>query len=160
MVRHNTLFTAAAPAITTFNGGTHLFGNTEERLKHKVLGVPRRRGVPSSGPYNHREGTGYVPYHRGDYHDAIENGKSRVRLLVHEATFGGMSPYAASRLRRLGRLAAARGTDCKIDYTRSYTASSFVPYFAQRLSTACVVYGAAGILDALKTARADRLRAA
>ena len=112
------------------------------------------------GPYNHREGTGYVPYHRGDYHDAIENGKSRVRLIVHEATFGGMSPYAAARLRRLGRLAVARGTDKKIDYTRSYTAASFVPYFAQRLSTACVVYGAAGILDALKTARADRLRAA
>ena len=62
-----------------------------------MLGVPRRRGAPSMGPYNHREGTGYVPYHRGDYHDAIENGKSRVRLIVHEATFGGMSPYAAAR---------------------------------------------------------------
>ena len=59
-----------------------------------------------------------------------------------------------------GRLAAARGTDNKVDYSLSYTASSFVPYYAQRLSTACVVYGAAGILDALKTARADRLRAA
>ncbi len=51
-------------------------------------------------------------------------------------------------------------TAFKIDYTRSYTASSFVPYYAQRLSTACVVYGAAGILDALKVVRADRLRAA
>ena len=111
----------AAPAITTFNGGTHLFGNTEECLKHKVLSVPRRRGVLSMGPYKHREGTGYVPYHRGDYHDAIENGKSRVRLLVHESTFGGMSPYAAARLRRLGRLAATRGTDNKVDYTLSYT---------------------------------------
>ena len=71
-----------------------------------------------------------------------------------------MSPYAAARPRRLGRLAKARGTDKKIDYTRSYTAASFVPYFAQRLSTACVVHGAAGILDALKAERADRLRAA
>ena len=60
----------------------------------------------------------------------------------------------------LGRLAAARGTDKRIDYTRSYTASSYVPYYAQRFSTACVVYGAAGILDALKTERAARLRAA
>ena len=31
---------------------------------------------------------------------------------------------------------------------------------AQRLSTVCVVYGAAAILDALKAERADRLRAA
>ena len=75
-------------------------------------------------------------------------------------TFGGMSPYAAARLRRLGRLAAARGTDKGIDYTRSYTASSFVPYYAQRLSTACVMCGVTGILDALKTERGDRLRAA
>ena len=99
---------------------------------------------------------GMWPY----YHDAIENGKSRVRLLVHESTFGGMSPYAAARLRRLGRLAATRGTDAKIDYTRSHTASSFVPYFAQRLSTACAIFGAECILVALKVARADRLRAA
>ena len=48
------------------------------------------------GPFDHREGSGYVPYHRGDYYDAIENGKARVHLLVHEATFGGMSPYAGS----------------------------------------------------------------
>ena len=91
------------------------------------------------GPYNHRAGSGYVPYHRGDYYDAIENGKSRVRLLAHEATFGGMSPYAAARLRRLGRLAATRGTDNKVDYTLSYTAASFVPYYAQRLSAASVL---------------------
>ena len=54
----------------------------------------------------------------------------------------------------------ARAWSIHVDYTRSYTAASFVPYFAQRLSTACVVHGAAGILDALKAARADRLRAA
>ena len=70
------------------------------------------------------------------------------------------SAYAAQRLRRLGRLAATRGTDAKIDYTRSHTASSFVPYFAQRLSTACAIFGAECILVALKVARADRLRAA
>ena len=80
--------------------------------------------------------------------------------MVHEATFGGMSPYASARLRRLGRLAVARGTDKGIDYTRSYTATSFVPYYAQRLSTACVMCGVTGILDALKTERGDRLRAA
>ena len=46
-----------------------------------------------------------------------------------------------------------------VDNTRSYTALFFVPYYAQRLSAACVVHGAAGILGALKSARADRLRA-
>ena len=69
----------AKPAVTMFNGGTHLLGNTEERLKHKVLGVPRRRGAPSMGPYNHREGSGYVPYHRGDYYDAIEKERQVAR---------------------------------------------------------------------------------
>ena len=32
------------------------------------------------------------------------------------------------------------------NYTRSYTARSFVPHFAQRISTACVMEGAKGIL--------------
>ena len=65
-----------------------------------------------------------------------------MHLLVHEASFGGMSPYAAKRLRRLGRLATVRGTDKKINYARSYIAATFVTYFAQRLSSACVMYTA------------------
>ena len=96
--------------------------------------------------------------YRRHYWDAIEHRKSRVHLLVHEASFGGMSPYTAMRLRRLGRLATARGTDKKIDYTRSYTAAVFVTYFAQRLSAACVMYGAESILGALKKARGARLQ--
>ena len=71
-----------------------------------------------------------------------------------------MSTYAAKRLRRLGRLAKMRGTDKKIDYTRSYTAAAFVTYFAQRFSAACVMYGAESILDALKKARGARLQGA
>ena len=70
-----------------------------------------------------------------------------------------MSPYAARRLRRKGREAAESGAD-PTDYTTSPTARSFVPYYAQRLSAACVVHGAAGILGALKSMRACRLRAA
>ena len=46
------------------------------------------------------------------------------------------------------------------DYTRSYTAAAFVPYFAQRLSTACVMYGAESILGALKKVRSSRLATA
>ena len=52
--------------------------------------------------------------------------------------------------------ATARGTDKKINYARSYTAASF----AQRLSVACVMYGAESILGALKNARGARLQGA
>ena len=103
IVRKNT----SAPGGASLNGGVFLLGNTEERLKHKVLGA-RQRGVPSMEAFDHGTGKGYVPYTKGQYWDAIENRKSRVHLLVHEATFGGMSPYAAKRLRRLGRLARRR----------------------------------------------------
>lgn len=74
--------------------------------------------------------------------------RSTVHLLVHE-TLGGMSPATARRLRRLARLAKERGTD-RTDYTRSYTARCFVPYYAQRISHAIVMNGAAGILGQIK----------
>ena len=133
------------PRRVALNGGVFACGNTEERLKHKVLGA-RKRGLPSLDAYDHAKGTGYVPYHRGDYSGAA--GKSKVCLLVHEAGFGGMSPYAARKLRRLGRAAVALGHDAT-DYGRSYTARSFVPYYAQRLSWACAGGGAQAIHNSL-----------
>ena len=36
------------------------------------------------------------------------------------------------------------------DYTRSFTAQSFVLFFAQRLSAACVMSGAEGILKGIR----------
>ena len=105
-----------------------------------MLGT-RARGHAAAGKFNHTDGSGYVAPHAGDYRDAINNRKATVHLLVHEATLGSMSPYAARRLRRLARDASDNGTD-GTDYTRSYTARSFVPYFAQRISTACVMEGA------------------
>ena len=117
---------------------------TEEPLKWRVLGT-RARGVPAMGPFDHTNGAGFVAPHRGDYLDAIANRKAAVHLLVHEATLGGMSPYAARHLRRLSRAAVANGID-GTDYTRSFTARSFVPHFGQRISTACVMHGAEGIL--------------
>ena len=50
---------------------------------------------------------------------------------------------------RLARLAKERGTD-RTDYTQSYTARCFVPYYAQRISHAIVMNGAAGILGQIK----------
>ena len=45
------------------------------------------------------------------------------------------------------------------DYTTSPTARSFVPFYAQRLSAACVLNGARAIQKSLKR-RADRRRSA
>ena len=104
------------------------------------------------------DGTGHVAAHRGDYHDAIDNRKARVHLIVFEAGLGGMSPYAARRLRRLGRAAKASGAD-PTDYTASPTARSFVPFYAQRLSADCVLNGARAIQKSLKR-KADRRRSA
>ena len=92
-------------ACTTNNGGRFLCGNTEERLKKRVLGT-RQRGLPSEPAFDHATGRGFVaatplPGEKGaaDYADAIVHRKARVRLLVHERT-GAFSPYAARRLRR------------------------------------------------------------
>ena len=106
--------------------------------KHRVLGVPRARGISSMGDFDHKTGAGHVKRHRGDYFDAIENRKAIVHLLVHE-TLGGMSPYAARRLRRLARDAIADDTDAT-DYERGgKSARSFVPFYSQRISNACVI---------------------
>ena len=68
-----------------------------------------------------------------------------------------MSPLGARRLRRLARAAQALGHDAT-DYNRSYTARSFVPYYAQRMSNAIVINGAQGILNGINKMRRDRLR--
>ena len=132
--------------VTTLNGHEYLMGNTEERLKHEVLGT-RQRNSPALGPFDHRTGLGFVPKHDGDYRDAINNRKASVLLLVHEI-FGGMSLFASRHLRRLGRRAAEEGTD-STDYSQSYTAASFVSYYAQRISNNIVMYGADGFLKQL-----------
>ena len=141
--------TTNKPAVCSLNGGEYSFGNTEERLRHQVIGT-QARGVPAAGALNHATGAGFVARHDGDYRDAILNGKANVHLLVHEATIGGMSRPAAGLLRYLGRRAAESGRD-GTDYSRSYTARSFVPHFAQRISTACVMWGAASILKGIRS---------
>ena len=135
---------------------------TEEALKHPVLGT-RARGNASAGRFNHSDGSGFVAPHarrRLQYRDAINNRKATVHLLVHEATLGSMSPYAARRLCRLALDASDNSTD-GTDYTRSYTARPFVPHFAhKRISTACVMEGAKGILKSVRKKSHARLRRA
>ena len=73
--------------------------------------------------------------------------------------FGGMSSYAARHLRRLARDAARGGADAT-DYTLSATARSFVPFYAQRISSNIVMHGARNALDRIKRLRHDMVRAA
>ena len=86
------------------------------------------------------------------------NKKATTKMLCHE-TLGGMSPFAARHLRRLGRDAAVAGIDAT-DYQLSVTARSFVPFYAQRISNNIVMHGAQGILDGISRARNKQLRAA
>ena len=68
--------------------------------------------------------------------------------------YDGHTPHTR---RYLAREAAKNGCD-GTDYTRSYTASSFVPYYAQRLSWASAGGVADGILASTSKASRDRLR--
>ena len=87
------------PAVCSNNGGQYSGGNTEERLKYRVHGT-RRRGVPALGAYNHKDGSGHVAAHRGDYWDCVENRKARLHLVTFEA--GARRPAA-----RYGRVPPA-----------------------------------------------------
>ena len=122
-----------------------------------MLGT-RQRGLAADRSFDHTTGAGFVKAHDGDYRDAIKNKKATTKLLSHE-TLGGMSPFAARHLRRLGRDAAVAGIDAT-DYQLSTTARSFVPFYAQRISHNIVMHGAQGILDGISRARNKQLRAA
>ena len=50
-------------------GHTHGFGSTEEPLRRTVFGC-RERGGPR---LDHATGEGHVPFHKGDYHDALRH---------------------------------------------------------------------------------------
>ena len=89
------------------------------------------------------------------YYDCIENRKARLHLVTFEAGLGGLLRYGARRLRRNGRLAKESGND-PTDYTASAKARSFVPFYAQRLSSACVMHGASAIQKSLKSIAARR----
>ena len=78
--------------------------------------------------------------------------------VTFEAGLGGLLAYGARRLRRNARLAKESGAD-PTDYTTSPTARSFVPFYSQRLSAACVLNGARAIQKSLKR-KADRRRLA
>ena len=71
---------------------------------------------------------------------------------------GAFSPKAARHLRRLAR--DARELDCDGTDYRNSGVGSFVAYYAQRITAACVMYGAEGILNGIRniTVRAHTSR--
>ena len=150
---------ASAPGPTTHHGDRYAMGNTEEPLKHTVLGT-RQRGHAVEKPFDHGDGGGFVRGNmdKAHYRDARLNRKAVVRLLVHE-TSGGMSDYSAKYLRKLARDALDIGFDVTA-YQLSYTARSFVPYFAQRISNAIVMRGVDGIHKGISRMQCARLRRA
>ena len=122
------LTTASSEAETSFQGDTHAFGNTEERLIRRVMGVKQRDAAARWSP---SLGTGAVSAHRGDYHDAIWTKRNTVRMVGH-SIFGGFMPGAVAHLRSL----AKRSLDRTV--YESWAAPSFVAHWAQRISAAIV----------------------
>ena len=135
------------------NGGVYDFGNTEEKLKHVVLGA-RGRGCPSMRAFCRATGKGYFPPHQGEYRDALTNRKARVRLLVHDSSTGGMAPRTASRLHRLYHLSVAAGDTDMTNYDdKLHFERAFVPHFAYRMATASVMNAAKGIHQVIANKR-------
>ena len=149
-VRRNT----PKPTGLSLNGDSYAFGNTEERLEYTVMGA-KQRGVPSMPAFDHTTGSGFVAAQDGGYSDAINNRKADVNLLVHETT-GAICPSAARHLRRLAR--DAKANDCDGTDYRNSGVTSFVAYYAQHIVTACVMYGAEGVLKGVDTITKAQLR--
>ena len=65
--------------------------STEEPLRRTVfLSLGASRAAPPSGPrFDHTTGEGHVPFHKGDYHDALRHKNNQVALLLVEC-FGGI----------------------------------------------------------------------
>ena len=64
-------------------GHTDAFGSTDEPLRRTVFGC-LERGPPSGPRFDHTTGEGHVPFHKGDYHDALRHKNKQVALLLVE----------------------------------------------------------------------------
>ena len=80
---------------------------------------------------------------------AHSSAEAAVAAVAGLGNGGGVNDYGAQRLRKKARQAKASGAD-PTDYDISPTARSFVPFYAQRLSSDCVLHGARGIQQSIK----------
>ena len=122
---------ASSVAETTYRGATHAFGNTEEKAIYENFGVKARAGTQR---WDSASGAGAVKAHSGFYNDALVNKRNTLVLTLH-STWGGFAPGSVKRLHDLEARAA------RVDRTpyESWAASSYVPYWSQRLSASVVV---------------------
>ena len=109
------------------------FAGSGEYYMELVHGRPAVSNPPgSTSRFNRRNFTGKKAAKKGDYESAIAKGHTAVLLLM-EVT-GGLHPEALSFLRAL---AALHDRKLPIELAgQSWTATSFISYFLQRLSSA------------------------
>ena len=84
-------------------------------VKCVVLGC-QERGKPSDGPFDHATGKGWVKGVQGQYADAMRR-RTQVNVVLVEST-GGIARGTWTRMRRLGRRAAGKGSVDRTKYGR------------------------------------------
>ena len=113
-----------------------------------VYGV-RARGRPSDGPLDHRTGRGWVKAHDGQYYDAIHRHRSKVSLILVEAT-GGVYPPTRSVVGRLAKRFTGKHAIDRTKYGSTRVSTrSFFAHHIQALSKAAVPGDARNIKDQL-----------
>ena len=146
---------------TIYRGGTHAFGNTEERAIHTVLGVSERTDDDARA-WDHSTGKGAVKRNKGHYHDAVHVKRNTVTLFL-VSLFGGLAPGAVDHIRALSRR-SIDNTEYELDIycdhiperaKRHRTNDSYVQYWARRMSSTAVMADARRCLRRLPALELD-----
>ena len=137
---------AGGGAASTADGGFFAFGNTEEDLIVKNLGVPARGDPARDEPFDRETGEGFVRATTDhDYADAQRRGNP-VTLLVSETT-GALSGTFVRALRALGKQARAPTTHDSTRYGTARTSpKSFYVHHAAAISAAIAYADATTVL--------------
>ena len=135
-------------APSTNEGHLIAFGNTEEAIIRRTLGLKERSN--GSGALDRSTGAGHVPAYAGDYADALSK-RHPVRLFVTEST-GALSRRARNLLGTLAHAARARGAHDRTSYGRSRASTkSFFRHHLAAISAAIVYQDAILIANAAAT---------
>ena len=136
---------ACGGAASTSDGGDFAFGNTEEHLRAKVLGLAPR-GQEADGPLDRRTGLGWVKETtEHDYADALSKGHGVT--LIGTESYGGFFAPTARILRVQGRLSKTPGTQDSTAYGSSRSSpKAFYPHHAAAISSCIVCADARTIL--------------
>ena len=118
-----------------------------------ILGCKARgRDTGDTPSFDHTTGEGHVPFHKGDYHDAVFNKRNQVVPLIVEA-LGGIGLRGARCLRFLARRASCRkrGRD-GTTYSRFHP-SNYLSHHLASIVTAAVFTDALHIVDEVNLLR-------